>query len=123
MKTIIAGSRSITGEEGYLAVERLLPNVTWPISEVVCGMAVGVDTHGLRWAKTYKIPIASFPANWGKYGKQAGHIRNVEMAIYADALFVVWDGESVGTADMIRLMRQHKKPYMVFHPSGVRFTV
>lgn len=37
-------------------------------------------------------------ANWIKYGKRAGHIRNMEMADYADAVMLYPGG--VGTDDM-----------------------
>ena len=42
-----------------------------------------------------------FPADWDKYGKRAGYLRNVQMAEYADALLAFWDGESRGTKNMI----------------------
>lgn len=48
-----------------------------------------------------QIPVIHFPANWDKHGKSAGHIRNAEMAKYADALVAFWDGKSKGTKGMI----------------------
>jgi hypothetical protein len=42
-----------------------------------------------------------FPAKWDKYGKAAGPLRNREMAAYADALILVWDGKSRGSANML----------------------
>lgn len=42
-----------------------------------------------------------FPADWGKYGKSAGVLRNKQMAEYADGLIAFWDGKSRGTANMI----------------------
>ena len=98
MKTIIAGSRTIT--DGKL-VEAAIAESGFLISEVVCGMAPGVDTLGQRWALTHNIPVARFPARWELDGKSAGYLRNTRMAEYADALIAVTTGSS-GTAHMIR---------------------
>ncbi len=35
-----------------------------------------------------------FAADWNKYGKKAGPVRNRKMADYAEALIAVWDGKS-----------------------------
>jgi hypothetical protein len=43
------------------------------------------------------------PANWDEFGKSAGYIRNAEMAKYADACVIFWDGISKGTKHMINL--------------------
>lgn len=72
------------------------------ISEVVSGGAKGCDTYGEAWAKVNNIEIRRFPADWDRYGKGAGPIRNEEMAQYAEALIAVWDGRSSGTKDMIK---------------------
>lgn len=98
MKTIIAGSREgITLDDIYNAWEQS----DFAISEVVSGTARGADRLGEAFAVGRWIPIKRFPANWDKYGKSAGYIRNTEMADYADALVAVWDGKSKGTKHMI----------------------
>lgn len=99
MKVIIAGSRDI---HLMRYVEDAIQMSGFTISEVVDGCADGVDLLGEAWAIDNGIPIKKFPANWGKFGKAAGPIRNREMAEYADALIAVWDGKSKGTQDMIR---------------------
>ncbi len=97
MKTIIAGSRSITNiEDVYNAVH----NSNFDITEVVSGIARGVDRLGEQWAKENNISIKRFPAQWNKYGRSAGYIRNAQMANYSDALIAVWDGKSKGTQHM-----------------------
>lgn len=102
MKTIIAGSRSIKDiSEVYLAVDK----IDWLITEVVSGRAPGVDRLGEQWANDIGVPVKLFPANWAKFGRGAGHIRNAEMAMYADALLALWDGISSGTGNMIDLAR------------------
>jgi hypothetical protein len=99
MKTIIAGSRSITD---YSEVWGAVNDVEFQITEVVCGMAKGVDLLGKRWAEKNRVPVKEFPADWDAHGKAAGPIRNRQMAEYAEALILVWDGQSKGSANMLQ---------------------
>jgi hypothetical protein len=100
MKTIIAGSRD--GVE-YEDVVKAMESCPWTPTEIVSGKARGSDTFGEQWANDNNIPIKEFPANWDRYGKRAGYIRNTDMANYADALVAVWDGKSKGTLHMINI--------------------
>ena len=77
---------------------------------IVCGMAKGIDSSGRAWAKFMLLPWQEFPANWSMYGKGAGHIRNKAMADYADALLLIWDGTSKGSANMKKTMEKLGKP-------------
>ena len=103
MKTIIAGSRSITS---MYVVNAAVAASGFTVSEVVSGRARGVDILGEQWASAHGVPVKGFPARWrradGSVDRGAGSARNQQMADYADALIAVWDGESRGTADMIR---------------------
>ena len=105
MKVIIAGSRDITD---MALVEHAIRESRFRISEVVCGMARGVDALGKEWAEDRNIPVMPFHADWSVHGKAAGYKRNSAMAEYADALIAVWDGRSKGTRNMIYLARKHK---------------
>ena len=106
MKVIIAGSRS---GPSYLDVTRALARCGFrdEITEVVSGGAVGADMHGERWAKTFGKKLTRFTADWEAHGKNAGPLRNEKMAQYADALILVWDGRSRGSADMLRRAEAH----------------
>jgi len=99
MKVIIAGSRTITD---ISMVHRTVIASGWSqqIAEVVCGGAKGVDTLGEQLAFENKVPVKYFPADWNAHGKSAGFMRNKQMADYADALILVWDGSSKGSAHM-----------------------
>ena len=102
MKVIIAGSRSVTSQS---TVFEILNMVNIDVTEVVSGTASGVDKIGEEWATQHGIAIKEFPADWDKFGKRAGYIRNEQMAEYADALIAVWDGVSPGTKHMIDIAR------------------
>jgi hypothetical protein len=126
MKIIIAGSRTIT-EYGF--IEEAVEESGFEITEVVSGTAKGVDKLGELWAENNDVDIMEFPADWknitvpgaviktnkyGSYNAIAGHMRNAEMAKYADALIAVWDGRSNGTYNMIKRMEAHNKPVFVY---------
>lgn len=110
MKTIIAGSRGI---EDIEEVRQAIRDSGIQITKVVSGRARGVDTLGEQWAQENGVPIRKFPADWNRYGKAAGGIRNSEMAQYADALVAIWDGKSSGTRDMIAKARLLRLEYHV----------
>lgn len=86
------------------------------ITEVVCGMARGADTYGMKWAICDAgLPVAKFPADWDTHGLKAGPIRNGQMADYADGLIVfIWDG-SRGSANMLEQMQNRNKPCYVIY--------
>lgn len=130
MKVIVAGSRGIQDE-------KWIANKLWDLcldvpyeheafcymEELVCGMATGPDLIAKNWAekvwqqgknKEFKILIKEFPADWEKYGKAAGAIRNKEMGDYADALIAFWDGKSRGTKHMIDYMLSIGKEVHVY---------
>jgi predicted Rossmann fold nucleotide-binding protein DprA/Smf involved in DNA uptake len=88
-------------------------NSGFKFSEIVSGGAKGVDRVGESIAALGDIDLKIFPADWDLHGKGAGHIRNRQMAEYADALVAVWDGESRGTKNMIDTMKRMGKPVFV----------
>jgi len=98
MRTIIAGSRDITD---YDIVEQAVENSGITPSLIISGTARGVDQLGEAYAIRHNIELHRFPAHWESYGKAAGFLRNKEMALQADCLIAVWDGESKGTQHMI----------------------
>lgn len=105
MRTIIAGSRTIND---YEILEKVVRGIVWKPSLIISGGAMGVDKLGERYAKEHNLPLKIYPANWKKYGKVAGFVRNWEMADNADALIAIWDGESRGTEHMIRTAEKRK---------------
>jgi hypothetical protein len=104
-KVIIAGSRTIYHYQTVENAIRRAQQLGMVITEVVSGHAHGVDTLGEQWAHKNNIPVTYYPANWKKHGKIAGHIRNGQMAAYADCLILVWDGSSPGSKNMLHEFR------------------
>lgn len=98
MKTIIAGSRNIID---YHLVDKAVKESKFNITEIVSGGAKGVDSLGEKYGYLNGISIKVFPADWESYGRKAGIMRNQEMSCYAEALILVWDGNSPGSANML----------------------
>ena len=73
---------------------------------IVSGHASGADALGERFAEEHGLQCEIHPADWGKYGRSAGPIRNAEMAEVSDALIAFWDGLNPGTRSMIELARK-----------------
>lgn len=114
-RVIIAGSRQFNDYKLMLnTLDELgvhLINTIDPV-EIISGHATGADTLGEKFAKAYGYPLKIFPADWNKYGKAAGPIRNEEMAKYASEanrgiLIAFPVGESRGTRNMIKLAKQY----------------
>lgn len=110
MKLIIAGSRTIMVSPTFINELLMEFDIQAKIDEVASGCARGVDGCGEAWAQYWERPIKDFPADWDGYGKSAGPIRNKKMAEYADALLLIWDGESKGSDNMKRSMILEGKP-------------
>ena len=68
---------------------------------IVHGAARGADSIARFCAEDLGLQTEAHPANWDKYGKRAGFIRNQEMADAGADLCVAFPGGN-GTADMIR---------------------
>ena len=102
---IIAGGRNFNNYELLSNKCDFFFSQKWP-SSIVCGEARGADSLGKQDAQDHGIPIRSFPADWDRYGKKAGYLRNEEMARNADALIAFWDGQSRGTGNMIEIAKR-----------------
>lgn len=107
MKLIVAGSRDF-GNYQLLAKHLDEINSKYGITEIVSGTAKGADSLGELYAKINNIPIKKFPADWNRYGRSAGYIRNKDMAHYADACICFWINKSKGTGHMINLAKEYK---------------
>ena len=122
MKLIIAGSRQITDKEFVInVIDETVKRLNLDVTEVIEGECRGPDLFGKEWANRHGIPVNEFPADWEKYGRRAGPIRNSEMAKVGDMLIAFLSKGSIGTQDMINKMRAKGKPICIVDETGVRF--
>lgn len=100
MRLIIAGGRDFN-DYGLLQdeVNRFI-GIETDVT-IISGLARGADSLGCQYAADNGLTVEGFAAEWGKFGRAAGPIRNKLMAKSADHLIAFWDGESSGTMHMI----------------------
>ena len=103
MKLIIAGSRSASlSDADRVRLDAI--HAEHHVAEVVSGGAKGVDEAGEAWAQSRGIEVRVFRADWRRYRRAAGPVRNREMAAYADAVAVFPGGS--GTRNMLTEARR-----------------
>jgi hypothetical protein len=100
-RVLVCGGREFNDYE--LLVEELsliLPDV------IIHGAARGADSLAGEFAEAMKIPTEVYPADWNKYGKRAGYLRNVQMLEEGKPDLVVAFPGGKGTAMMINLAKK-----------------
>ena len=86
--------------------------------EIVYSGARRVDSLAERLANEENFLLKIFSADWNKYGKSAGPIRNRQMVEYIKekdgVCLIFWDGQSKGTKNDIDLCKEYGVRYKVF---------
>ena len=94
-RVLVCGGRSYQGDVSH-ALDRL------DIGLIIHGAAWGADMAAESWAKRRSVAYVGVPAEWGKYGKAAGPMRNTRMLKdWGPDLVVAFPGD-IGTADMVK---------------------
>ena len=73
----------------------------------ISGHARGADKLGERFAKANNCELLIFPADWDKYKKAAGPIRNQQMIDEGKPDLVVAFKGGTGTAEMVKRAKRH----------------
>lgn len=106
-RVIVAGGRSFGNYQLLKScLDYIFNNINHEVDiEIVSGRAEGADKLGERYAQEHNLSCKIFPAEWGKYGKKAGPIRNSQMIDYAKEqipmVVAFWNGKSRGTMDTL----------------------
>lgn len=82
---------------------------------VVSGGAKGADSLAKKYTDEHIAEYIEYPAEWNKYGKSAGFIRNQTIVDNCDMVLAFWDGQSRGTADTIEKAKKAKKPTFIVY--------
>lgn len=86
------------------------------VTELVEGCARGADRLAEEWAASRGVWVRHCPAQWDKFGRAAGPLRNREMlAMGPDQVVAFHDdlGRSKGTADMVAAARKAGVPVRI----------
>lgn len=90
--------------------------------KIISGMADGADSLAIRYADERKLTKILFPANWKRFSRVAGFLRNEDMLSVATHLVVFWDGKSSGTRHMIEIAKAKGIPvWGLKHPCASCF--
>lgn len=81
--------------------------------KIISGMAEGADSLAIRYADEHSLSKILFPANWKRYPRRAGFLRNADMLSVATHLIAFWDGTSHGTRHIIDIARTKGIPVKV----------
>ncbi len=116
MKIAIVGSRTFEDYDAMCSfIEKKLATMKCAtIEAVVSGGARGAVILTERYAQEQGLQMIVFPAEWKKYGRRAGFIRNVDIIREYDMSFAFWDGESHGTQYDIELCEQMNKQCFIY---------
>lgn len=102
-RVLVCGGRDYADRAKVFAtLDRL--HARMPISVLIHGAARGADSLGAAWGEAVlgKDNVKPFPADWTRYGKRAGPLRNQQMIDEGKPDFVVAFPGDTGTADMVR---------------------
>jgi len=101
MRVLICGSRNFIDEAAIAdIVDKLDPN-----DIVIHGCATGADVIAGDLAKAKGLTVLEFPAQWDRYGRSAGPIRNRQMLLEGkpDIVYAFYKDKkkSKGTKNMV----------------------
>ena len=123
LRIIIAGGRDfddypLLRKESLRIVKEVVMKTTGnsviqkDLVTIVSGAAKGADTLGEQFSREFNLALRQFQANWDRYGRRAGYMRNTDMAKFVaesnvhGVLIAFWDGQSKGTKHMIDTARK-----------------
>lgn len=112
MKVAVSGSRHATREHYSQIIETLgWVDIHYGIDYIFVGDAPGVDLLVYEWADKANIPVDIYEADWLRYGKGAGTVRNQHMIDSSPDYWVAFPlPGSVGTWDFITKAVRAKIP-------------
>jgi len=111
----VIGTRSRNTQKDYIKVKNLFLEFYEEGDSICSGLCPeGGDRFAVIIARILRIPEDKrlwFPANWKKFGKAAGFIRNIDIARNSDILIAcIADNRKGGTEDTIKkFLKTNKK--------------
>lgn len=117
---IIAGSR----EYAYtILVDKFVMNLPKDVV-VVTGGARGVDSWATAIATECGLETIVHKADWNKYGRSAGPIRNnLMLSLYPGTLVVFWDGVSRGTKHILSAAKAQGRHIILFFNDNAAYEI
>lgn len=105
VRVLICGGRELPEDGKWYNLLGELDEHYGPFTHVIHGGATGGDNIGKQWAAGHKLPCTEYRANWRRFGKRAGPLRNQRMLDEGKPDLVIALPGGRGTADMIQRAR------------------
>lgn len=127
MRILVTGARDWEDKD---AIFRVLKEYRTGYGHIVIihGASPGADTLADEVAGKLGYEVESYPADWVRYGKRAGYIRNRRMLRESLPDLVIafhnnLEGKSKGTKDMVAIAKKAGVPVMGVRtrPMGVNY--
>lgn len=118
VKVLVTGDRNWTDKE---MIEHVLSLWLTPKDTLIHGAARGADILAGKAAEEFGATVLPFSADWDKYGRAAGPIRNRQMLDQKPDLVLAFHDnlkDSKGTKDCCVEARKRKIPVFVHHHVG-----
>jgi hypothetical protein len=77
------------------------------------GCSNSPDIFASMFGEENGLVVGEFQANWNKFGKKAGIVRNELMVKLATKVILFWDEKSRGTKSVLDFCRKYSKPYII----------
>lgn len=105
MRVLVCGGRDFSDTlTAYSLLDKYHKEYQFDV--VIEGDARGADRIAGFWARRNKLDNLKFPAEWDKYGKSAGYIRNKQMLDEGKPDLVIAFPGGRGTENMIKLAKE-----------------
>ena len=115
IKITVGGCRDFTDSEYiFKCLDEYIKELRDEEIIIISGHCCGVDAIAEKYADEKGFKTMIFPAQWDKYGRAAGPVRNKQMVEASDAVIAFWDGKSLGTKSLIDLAKKSDKNLTVF---------
>lgn len=118
MRLAVVGSRDLDPAKYWIVryeIQKVALRVGWDNFGLVSGGARGVDAMAERAAQEFSVPIEVHKADWKRYGRRAGILRNADIVAAADELLAFFGRERTpGTSDSIRRAIAKRIPVAIF---------
>jgi hypothetical protein len=117
MRVLVCGTRSYFNETFMRSVLEKLGKDT----VIIEGEARGADSQARAVAESLGLVVEKYPAEWNKYGRSAGFVRNTQMLRegHPDEVYAFFEDlkayeKSKGTKNMIAQARRIFIPVTIF---------
>lgn len=112
-KLMICGGRDFANKElCFSSIQKFLEEENLDYSHLIIlegECPTGTDSFAKEFALSHNILLEKYPADWNKYGKAAGPIRNKQMVKECDCCLAFWDYKSKGTKSSIDFCKELEK--------------